>query len=98
MQQRSLFYYAVRRSRSRSAEQRSIALYNAYGFGYAHGTSYKDRSERRHMLWPQDLREMLTNEPAGRKVCLPTRSRPPTTHVASSPSPFAMAFGCSLSL
>jgi hypothetical protein len=63
-------YYAIRRSRSRSAEQRAIALYNAYGFGYALGTSYKDRTGRRHMLWPEDLREMLVDGFADRDVWL----------------------------
>jgi hypothetical protein len=31
---------------------------NAYGFGYAIGTSFKDAAGRRQMLWPQQLREI----------------------------------------
>lgn len=30
-----------------------------YGFGYALGTSFKNRKGRREMLWPEDLREIL---------------------------------------
>jgi len=61
-------YYAIRRCTTRTAEQRALALYNAYGFGYALGSSYKDSSGRRHMLWPEDLRELLQNG-ADRREC-----------------------------
>lgn len=52
-------YHAIARCTSRRSEQRAIALYNAYGFGYALGTSYKDKTGRRHMLWAEDLRQIL---------------------------------------
>ena len=50
-----MLYYAILRCRSMREEQRAIALYNAYGFGYAIGTSFKNAEGRREMLWPQDL-------------------------------------------
>jgi len=52
-------YYAILRAETREEEQRAIALYNAYGFGYALGTSFKNRQGSREMLWPEDLREIL---------------------------------------
>lgn len=61
-------YYAIRRCTTRTSEQRAISLYNAYGFGYALGSSYKDSTGRRQMLWPEDLREMLENG-ADRREC-----------------------------
>jgi len=54
-----MLYYAIRRCRTRRAEQRAIALYNSFGFGYPIGMSFRDRSGRRAMLWPEDLREIL---------------------------------------
>ncbi|MGH9460208.1 MAG: hypothetical protein ACRD1X_03260 [Vicinamibacteria bacterium] len=54
-----MLYYAILRTRSWYEEQRAIALYNAYGFGYALGTSFKNERGSREMLWPEDLREIL---------------------------------------
>jgi hypothetical protein len=55
-------YYAILRFRVGSPqEQRAIALYNSYGFGYALGTSFRDADGRRQMLWPQDLDEIVAN-------------------------------------
>ena len=39
--------------------QRAIALYDAYGFGYMLGMSFRNRAGKREMLWPQDLDEIL---------------------------------------
>lgn len=41
-------------------EQRAIALYNSYGYGYALGMNYKNAEGRREMLWLQDLDEILS--------------------------------------
>lgn len=55
-------YYAILRCRPGSKqEQRAIALYNSYGFGYALGTSFKDVQGRRQMLRPEDLDEIAAN-------------------------------------
>jgi hypothetical protein len=54
-----MLYYAILRSRTVREEQRAIALYNSYGYGYALGMNYKDAEGRREMLWPQDLDEIL---------------------------------------
>lgn len=56
-----MLYYAILRCRSMREEQRAIALYNAYGFGYAIGTSFKNAEGRREMLWPQDLDEIISS-------------------------------------
>lgn len=53
-----MLYYAILRCRSRREEDRAIALYNAYGFGYALGMNFRDAQGRREMLWPQDLDEI----------------------------------------
>ncbi|MBI4307041.1 MAG: hypothetical protein HY678_12045 [Chloroflexi bacterium] len=50
-------YYAILRVRGRD-EQKAIALYNSYGFGYALGSNFKDQYGRRAMLWPEDLKEI----------------------------------------
>ena len=55
-----MLYYAILRSRTIREEQRAIALYNSYGYGYALGMSYKNAKGRREMLWPQDLDEILS--------------------------------------
>ena len=52
-------YYAILRARSRHEDDRAIALYNMYGFGYAIGLNYRGPDGRRRMLWPEDLREIL---------------------------------------
>ncbi|MBD3336822.1 MAG: hypothetical protein GF355_15020 [Candidatus Eisenbacteria bacterium] len=57
---RMMLYYAILRARNRREEQRAIALYNSYGFGYALGMNYINAKGRREMLWPQDLDEILS--------------------------------------
>ncbi len=54
-------YYALPRCRTTREEQRAIALYNSYGYGYALGMNYKNAKGRREMLWPQDLDEILSS-------------------------------------
>jgi hypothetical protein len=54
-----MLYYAILRCRTASENQRAIALYNTYGFGYALGMSFRNAEGRREMLWPQDLDEIL---------------------------------------
>lgn len=54
-----MLYYAILRCRSKQETQRAIALYNAYGFGYALGMGFKNVKGRREMLWPEDLDEIL---------------------------------------
>lgn len=55
-----MLYYAILRCRTMREEQRAIALYNSYGYGYALGMNYKNAEGRRQMLWPQDLEEILS--------------------------------------
>jgi hypothetical protein len=55
-----MLYYAILRCRSIREEQRAIALYNIYGYGYALGMNYRNKEGRREMLWPQDLDEILS--------------------------------------
>lgn len=55
-----MLYYAILRCRNVREEQRAIALYNSYGYGYALGMNYKNVKGRREMLWPQDLDEILS--------------------------------------
>jgi hypothetical protein len=50
--------YAILRARTLGEEQRAIALYNTYGFGYALGMSFQNQEGRREMLWPEDLDEI----------------------------------------
>jgi len=54
-----VLYYALLRCRGR-VEQRAIALYNSYGYGYTLGMNYKNAEGKREMLWPQDLDEILS--------------------------------------
>ncbi len=54
-----MLYYAILRCRRPREEQRAIALYNSYGFGYALGMNFRNSEGRREMLWPQDLDEIL---------------------------------------
>jgi hypothetical protein len=54
-----MLYYAILRARTWHEEQRAIALYNAYGFGYALGTSFKNPKGSREMLRFEDLAEIL---------------------------------------
>lgn len=53
-----MLYYAIHRRLTRRVEQRAIALYNTYGFGYALGMNFRDANGRRAMLWPADLDEI----------------------------------------
>lgn len=55
-----MLYYAILRCRTPREEQRAIALYNSYGYGYALGMNFKNAEGRREMLWPQDLDEILS--------------------------------------
>ncbi|MHB9074224.1 MAG: hypothetical protein ACYC6G_11945 [Desulfobaccales bacterium] len=55
-----MLYYAILRSRTSREEQRAIALYNSYGYGYAVGMNYKNAEGRREMLRPRDLDEILS--------------------------------------
>ena len=54
-----MLFYAILRCRRAQEEQRAIALYNSYGYGYALGMNYRNAKGRREMLWPQDLDEIL---------------------------------------
>ena len=54
-----MLYYAILRSRTARENQRAVALYNSYGFGYAMGMNFRNAEGRREMLWPQDLDEIL---------------------------------------
>jgi hypothetical protein len=61
-----MLYYAILRCRTTREEQRAIALYNSYGFGYALGMNFRNAEGRREMLWPEDLHEILaTGETRG---------------------------------
>jgi hypothetical protein len=53
-----MLYYALLRCANGPQEQRAIALYNAYGFGYSLGMNFRDAKGRREMLWPKDLDEI----------------------------------------
>jgi hypothetical protein len=55
-----MLYYAILRCRSVREEQRAIALYNSYGYGYALGMNFKNAKGKREMLWPQDLDEIFS--------------------------------------
>ncbi|MGH6689512.1 MAG: hypothetical protein ACREF4_02380 [Gammaproteobacteria bacterium] len=75
-----MLYYAILRAETRREAQRAIALYNAYGFGYALGTSFVNRSGSREMLWPEDLREILERgetKHGCRIMCRARAVRPP---------------------
>ena len=54
-----MLYYALLRCRTNREEQRAIALYNSYCFGYALGMNFKNVKGRREMLWIEDLDEIL---------------------------------------
>jgi hypothetical protein len=60
-----MLYYAILRARTPREEQRAIALYNNYGFGYALGMNFRNREGRREMLWPQDLDEIAAKGRTG---------------------------------
>jgi hypothetical protein len=54
-----MLYYALLRGRTAHEEQRAIALYNSYCFGYKLGMNFRNAEGRHEMLWPQDLDEIL---------------------------------------
>lgn len=56
-----MLYYAIRRCRTEQEEQRAIALYNSYCFGYALGMNFRNSKGKREMLWLEDLDEILMN-------------------------------------
>lgn len=56
-----MLYYAILRCRTAREEQRAIALYNSYGYGYALGMNFRNAEGRREMLWSQDLDEILAS-------------------------------------
>jgi len=56
-----MLYYAIARCRTERENQRAIALYNSYGFGYALGMNFRDPDGRREMLWPEDLDEIAAS-------------------------------------
>lgn len=56
-----MLYYAIGRSRTKLEQQRAIALYNAYGFGFALGANFRNADGKREMLWPEDLDEILAH-------------------------------------
>lgn len=53
-----MLYYAILRCRTARENQRAIALYNSYSFGYALGMSFRNSNGRLEMLWPEDLDEI----------------------------------------
>lgn len=54
-----MLYYAILRCRNAAENDRAVALYNSYGFGYALGMNFRNAEGKREMLWPQDLDEIL---------------------------------------
>jgi hypothetical protein len=54
-----MLYYALLRCCTDREEQRAIALYNSYCFGYALGMNFRTVAGRREMLWIEDLDEIL---------------------------------------
>jgi hypothetical protein len=54
-----MLYYAILRCRTVREDQRAIALYNSYSFGFALGMNFRNPKGQREMLWPQDLDEIL---------------------------------------
>jgi hypothetical protein len=55
-----MLYYAILRCRSIREEQRAIALYNSYCFGYSLGMNFKNKQGKREMLWSEDLDEIAS--------------------------------------
>ena len=56
-----MLYYVILRSRNKWDDQRSISLYNSYGFGCALGVNFRNPDGRREMLWPEDLDSILSH-------------------------------------
>jgi hypothetical protein len=63
-----MLYYAIPRSLNYRGEQRAIALYNTYCFGYALGMNFRDGEGHREMLWSDDLHE-ITSEGSTKHGC-----------------------------
>ena len=55
-----MLYYGLLRCSTEREEQRAIALYNTYCFGYALGMNFRTVEGKREMLWIEDLDEILT--------------------------------------
>ena len=58
-----MLYYALLRCCTDREEQRAIALYNSYCFGYALWMNFRSVEGRREMLWPKDLDERCSARP-----------------------------------
>jgi hypothetical protein len=56
-----MLYYALLRCRNSKEEQRAVALYNTYCFGYALGMNFRNAQGRREMLWSKDLDQILAS-------------------------------------
>ena len=56
-----MLYYAILRCKTEQEQQRAIALYNTYGFGYSLGMNFKNPKRKREMLWFEDLQEIFKN-------------------------------------
>ena len=54
-----MLYYAILRCNTAREDQRAIALYNSYGFGYSLGMNFMNAEGKREMLWAEDLDELL---------------------------------------
>ncbi len=52
-------YRAILRCGTSPEQQRAVALYNSYCFGYALGMSFRNEAGRREMLWREDLEQIL---------------------------------------
>jgi hypothetical protein len=55
-----MLYYAILRCSSTRQEQRAVALYNSYCFGYSLGMNFINKQGKREMLWPEDLDEIAS--------------------------------------
>jgi len=54
----SLYAALMRLKRGSGPEQKAIALYNSYGYGYALGMNFRGEHGRRDMLFWEDLLEI----------------------------------------
>jgi len=70
-----MLYYALLRCADGPQEQRAIALYNAYSFGYSLGMNFRNSRGRREMLWPKDLDE-IADTGRTRQGCRIRQTRP----------------------
>lgn len=58
---KEMLYFSILRARSWYEEQRAIALYNTYGFGYSLGMNYKNKKGKRELLYVEALNEIKEN-------------------------------------